>query len=202
MDVSPTEPVELQSLGEPSSLPELHSCDVLWSGSTGLVGVQRKTLRDLSCSLRDGRLAGEVAAMRLLAVRVLLVEGRLRWSPTGFLTTARPSLSKDQLRGLLWSAQARGLWVVHTDDLADSVSALSHLHAWVGKARHTSLDDGLRRRAMDGRGRHSRAESTRRRRRVTGRTRTAFFRGRFWRPKPPTRAPTATRSDHHGPRER
>jgi ERCC4-type nuclease len=56
------------------------------------------------------------------------------------LTTARPSLSKDQLRGLLWSAQHRGLWVVHTDDIDDSVAAIAHLRAWLDKLRHTSLE--------------------------------------------------------------
>jgi ERCC4-type nuclease len=140
MDVSPTEPPALRALGQTTGQPEQHGCDVLWTGATGLVGVQRKTLTDLAVSLRDGRLAREVAAMRLLAVRVLLVEGRVRWSPTGMLTTARPSLSKDQLRGLLWSAQHRGLWVVHTDDLEDSVAAIAHLHGWLDKPRHTALE--------------------------------------------------------------
>jgi ERCC4-type nuclease len=138
--VAPTEPDRLRRLGTTSPIPEHHGCDVVWTGPTGLVGVQRKELTDLWSSLRDGRLAREVALMRLLAVRILLVEGRVRWSASGHLSTARSPLTRTQLRGLLLSAQQRGLWVVHSDDIEDSADALVHLRRWVAKARHTALD--------------------------------------------------------------
>jgi ERCC4-type nuclease len=145
--VSPTEPAELRALGTTSGVPEHHGCDVVWTSRHGLIGVQRKELTDLWTSLRDGRLAREVAKMRLLGVRVLLVEGRVRWSPSGRLATARAPLTRDQLRGLLLSAQRRGLWVVHSDDVADSAAALLHLRAWAEKSHHTSLDLASARRA-------------------------------------------------------
>ena len=138
--VAPTEPDGLRRLGTTSPIPEHHGCDVLWTGRSGLVGVQRKELTDLWVSLRDGRLARELRLMRLLAVKVLLVEGRVRWSASGRLTTARTPLTRDQLRGLLLSAQQRGVWVVHADDLDDTAAALLHLRRWLDKRHHTSLD--------------------------------------------------------------
>jgi ERCC4-type nuclease len=137
--VAPTEPAGLRRLGTVSPLPEHHGCDVVWASGAGLVGVQRKELTDLWSSLRDGRLAREVDAMRLLAVRMLLVEGRVRWSSAGRLTTARSPLTRDQLRGLLLSAQHRGLWVVHTDDVDDSATALLHLRRWLDKRHHSAF---------------------------------------------------------------
>ena len=137
--VAPTEPPELRRIGTTSSIPEHHGCDVVWTGADGLVGVQRKELTDLFTSLRDGRLAKEVALMRFLAVRVLLVEGRVRWSASGRLATAKCPFTREQLRGVLLSAQHRGLWVVHTDDVTDSAGAVLHLRSWLAKPRHVAL---------------------------------------------------------------
>ena len=138
--VSPTEPHPLRALGAVGSLPDHHSSDVTWQGPNGLVGVQRKTLADLVRSLFDGRLADECARMRLLDVRVLLVEGVPHWSPTRRLVGVRPSITRDQLRGVLWSAQQRGLWVVTTHDLGDTVDCLLHLGRWLAKRRHVAFD--------------------------------------------------------------
>jgi ERCC4-type nuclease len=138
--ISPTELLPLQQLGVTSPVPELHGVDVCWTGPNGLVGVQRKELGDLVASVRDGRLAERVARMRLLDVRVLVVEGVPRWGPTGRLLNARPSITRDALRGVLWSAQQRGLWVVSTADVGDTVSAIAHLRRWLAKRRHTSLE--------------------------------------------------------------
>ena len=138
--VGPTEPLELRALGETSSLPEVHGCDVVWTGPNGLVGVQRKTIPDLVESLRDGRLASAAARMRLLDVRVLLVEGRPRWSHNGFLLGVRTSVGRDSLRGVLWSAQQRGLWVMTTDTLAESIDVIVHLRRWLAKRRHVSFE--------------------------------------------------------------
>ena len=139
--VAPTEPVSLRSLGATSAVPERHGCDVVWNlAGGGLAGVQRKTLTDLWFSLRDGRLAREVAAMEALARRVLVIEGRVRWSAAGVLTTGRTGLSRDQLRGLVLSLQARQVLVVHADDLSDTVAAVVHVRRWLDKARHPALD--------------------------------------------------------------
>ena len=148
--VAPTEPAALRRLGEPSPRPERHGCDVLWrDAAAGLAGVQRKTLTDLWSSLRDGRLARELLAMRsALAVCVLVLEGRLRWNARGRLSTAAVPLDRDQLRGLVLSAQQRGVWVLSTDDVDDTARAVAHLRAWLAKRHHTSLD--LRPASRDG----------------------------------------------------
>lgn len=138
--VSPSEPEVVQALGVVSPEPEVHGVDVLWTGARGRVGVQRKAVDDLVASVRDGRLRREIALMRWLSARVLLVEGRLRWSPSGLLTTVGARSSKEELRGLLLSVQLRGVWVVHTDDVDDSVRALIHLRRWTLKRAHRSLE--------------------------------------------------------------
>ena len=138
--IAPTEPLELRALGETSSLPDVHGSDIAFAGPNGLVGVQRKTLADLVASLRDGRLAEASARMRLLDVRVLLVEGEPRWSRTGHLLNARVRISRDALRGVLLSAQQRGMWVITTASLGQTIDALVHLRSWIAKRRHTSFD--------------------------------------------------------------
>ena len=139
--VAPTEPPALRLLGTVSGVPERHGCDVLWTTVGGrLAGVQRKTLTDLWVSVRDGRLAREVAAMGDLALRLLVLEGRVRWSGSGVLTTARAPLTREQLRGLVLSAQQRGIAVVHTDDVEDTAAAIVHVRRWFEKRRHSSLD--------------------------------------------------------------
>jgi ERCC4-type nuclease len=138
--VSPSEPDVVRSLGTCSAVPELHGVDLCWTGPGGLVGVQRKQLGDLVRSVRDGRLAEQVARMHLLDVRVLVVEGVARWSASGHLLTAHPSISRDALRGVLWSAQQRGLWVLRTEDVHDTVAAVAHLRRWIAKRRHVSTE--------------------------------------------------------------
>lgn len=138
--ISPTEPRPVQELGVSSPVPELHGSDVCWTGPNGLVGVQRTELGDLVVAVRDGRLAEQVARMRLLDVRVLVVEGTPRWGPTGRLLDARPSITRDAFRGVLSSAQQRGEWVVSTSSVHDTVAAIAHLRRWLAKRRHTSLD--------------------------------------------------------------
>ena len=139
--VSPTEPAELRRLGSTSGLPERHGCDVVWTTTRGeLAGVQRKTLVDLWVSLRDGRLARELTAMQQLSLAALVLEGRLRWSTGGRLTTARAPMTRDHLRGVELSLQRRGIAVVRTDDVVDSASAVAHIRRWHDKARHPSLD--------------------------------------------------------------
>jgi ERCC4-type nuclease len=139
--VAPTEPLELRRLGPRSVVPERHGCDVVWGTAGGeLAGVQRKELTDLWSSLQDGRLAREVAAMADLVLRVVVLEGRLRWSARGRLATARAPFTRDQLRGLVLSLQLRGIAVLHTDDLADTCAAVVHLRRWHAKPHHSALD--------------------------------------------------------------
>ena len=138
--VSPTEPPPIRAIGEVSLIPERHGVDVAFAlgGDPGrLAGIQRKTLDDLVVSLRNGRLGYELARTTSLAVKVLVVEGRVRWSPSGRLTTARPAIDRAALRGLLFSVQLAGAWVLHTDDVADTIAAITHLRTFLAKPAHS-----------------------------------------------------------------
>ena len=139
--IAHTEPPRRRQLATTSGGPERHGCDVVWTTATGeLAGVQRKTLTDLWASVRDGRLSREVAAMERLAFAVLVLEGRVRWSASGTLATARAPLDRDQLWGIVLSAQRRRIHVVHTDDLDDTAAAIGHIRRWHDQVRHASLD--------------------------------------------------------------
>ena len=139
--VSPTEPMALRRLGVTSGVPERHGCDVMWASGCGAsAGVQRKSLTDLWSSLRDGRLAREATAMMPLGLKVVVVEGRVRWSASGTLATGRAPFTKQQLRGLVLSLQRRGIHVLHTDDVDDTVAAIVHVRRWHDKPTHAALD--------------------------------------------------------------
>jgi ERCC4-type nuclease len=150
--VSPTEPAAVRALGRTSGEPECRGADLLWSSPLGAVGVQRKELGDLVASLRDGRLALEIGRLTTLAVAVLLVEGRVRWSSAGRLVTGgRPGMTRAQLRALLWTVQRRGVWITTARDLPDTVEVLRHLHGWLGTRRHTALERRPKPRSPDDR---------------------------------------------------
>jgi ERCC4-type nuclease len=141
--IAPTEPVALKALGKVSSAPEKHGVDVMFGTRQGAVGVQRKELTDFFASVADGRLAREYPLMQQLAIGVLLIEGRQRWSTEGYLLNlndfARQQWSRDQFRAYMLSVQARGIWVVETDDLADTVKWLKNFERWALKPNHNSL---------------------------------------------------------------
>ena len=137
--VSPTEPAPIRALGEVSLVPERHGVDVAFAiggDPAQLVGIQRRTLDDLVLSLRNGR-GHDLTRSTSLAAKVLLIEGRIRWSPSGRLTTARPSIERAALRGVLFSVQLSGTWVMHTDDVVDSIAAITHLRAFLAKPVHS-----------------------------------------------------------------
>lgn len=138
--VSPTEPAAIKALGQSSSVAERHGSDVLWGCQHGLCGVQRKEISDLVASMRDGRLGKEVAQMQPLeGLRALIVEGRPRWTTDGQLLDSYTTVTRDQLRGVLWTVRSKGIWVDWADDLTDTASLITALHAWSRKDRHDSL---------------------------------------------------------------
>ena len=89
--VAPTEPVALRERWEVSSLPERFGADVFWTvtrDARGLkVGVQRKEWKDLITSVEDARWARELAAMRALDVRFVVVEVGRRSETTACSST-------------------------------------------------------------------------------------------------------------------
>ena len=139
MLVSAAEPKSLQGLGTYSPLPEQYGVDFLIPCPVGMVGVQRKEIHDLIASRGDGRLARELAQMKQLDIGILMVEGRLKWTSDGVLSTSRSKWTRAQHLGLLFSIQSTGLWVNSTESISESREYLSHLEMWMMKSKHAGI---------------------------------------------------------------
>lgn len=141
MLVSPTEPRRIQRLGKLSSTPERHGTDILILEPPvrGLFGIQRKEVKDLLASLADGRLGKEVSQMQRLAIRALVIEGKMTWTNDGELMQDYVKISRPQFRSLMYSIRARGIWVEWADDLNDTVDVICGMRDWAAKEEHTSL---------------------------------------------------------------
>lgn len=137
--IAPTEPSPFDVLGKRSSQPERWGVDFLSFINGKWFGAQRKEVGDLIASLHDGRLSVERAQMNELlgmgGVAMLVVEGRPRFI-NGYLDKdyGRP-FSRDQLRRYLASVQNQGIWVEHTDSIADTIECLRSYEGWLGKEK-------------------------------------------------------------------
>ena len=138
MLVSAAEPKSLQ-IGSYSPLPESFGCDFLIPCPVGMVGVQRKEIHDLIASRGDGRLARELAQMKQLDIAILLVEGRLKWTSDGVLSTSRSKWTRAEHHGMLFSIQSTGIWVNSSADLTDSREYLTLLERWFMKENHKGI---------------------------------------------------------------
>lgn len=140
MLVSPAEPLLLRKLGTVSSLPEKHGADFLFMSPIGLIGVQRKEVKDFVSSCFDGRLAKELDQLKQVDVAALILEGELRWSGSGTLMGRwSKSYTKQLHLSLLFSAMRTGIWVVGTSNLTDTSECLLCLEQWLGKEEHKGL---------------------------------------------------------------
>jgi len=145
MLVSPAERwAPITALGLTSSLPERFGVDVLWSAPLhGLCGVQRKAFpADFLASKSDGRLQREAGQSSRLGLRLLVIEGRPRWSSEGelILINHGPHWTRSQMDRYLFSAQAKGFWISWSDDPTGTAAVVRDLYAWSMKASHHSLD--------------------------------------------------------------
>ena len=139
MFVSAAEPKSLQGLGTYSPLPESYGCDFLITCPVGLVGVQRKEIHDLIASRGDGRLARELAQMKQLDIAILLIEGKLRWTTDGVLSTSRSKWTRSQHYGMVFSIQSGGVWVNSSESLTESREYLFALNSWMTKEKHAGI---------------------------------------------------------------
>lgn len=139
MLVSAAEPASLRTLGTYSPLPESFGVDFLIPCPLGMVGVQRKEIHDLIASRSDGRLARELAQMKQLDIAILLVEGRLKWTSDGQLSTSRTKWTRAEHHGMLFSIQSTGTWVNSSADLGDSREYLGLLEKWLMKDKHKGI---------------------------------------------------------------
>jgi ERCC4-type nuclease len=140
--VAPTEPALLKEIANVVSMaPERYGVDVMWSSlGWGLCGVQRKTVQDFVASVHDGRLGKESQQMQRLGLRVLMLEGRARWTNDGMLADGYVRWSRKSHYGLLRSLQAKGIWVEFSNDTRDTVELVKELIKWANKERHLGLE--------------------------------------------------------------
>jgi ERCC4-type nuclease len=136
--VSPAEPKLLRDLGETSTLCEERGVDFLLTSPAGLVGIQRKEVRDLVASIRDDRICRELGQSKDLTQTVLLVEGDWRWQANGQSLTC-DGFSRSQLDGLLLSFQANGWWVLQSANIKETCEVIQRVKNWFSRGDHLSL---------------------------------------------------------------
>lgn len=138
--ISPAEPRAYHSLGQSSTLPETLGADFLmFSGSLGTIGVQRKEVKDLVRSIFDGRVSKELHQMKGLDIGIWLIEGKMNWSSDGSYLGDYRGLTEAQYHGSLFSIQSEGFWVTSTSSQTETMKWLSLFEKWAEKPSHTSL---------------------------------------------------------------
>lgn len=122
----------------------------------GLIGIERKAIRDLLGSMRDGRLADQLRAMtERFSVSVLIVEGRYRPGADGILEGPGPRSSywspikcgtvryqyAELAQFLMTIRMQSGVRVIGTEDKGSTVRAVMDIAHWFRKPwdRHKSL---------------------------------------------------------------
>jgi hypothetical protein len=130
-------------------VPETMGCDVLIFAGKHKIGVQRKEVKDLLASVDDGRLAMQLAQMQgaPLDLRVVLVEGQMRWSGSGLDAvldggwTGRGSRvwTRQQMLGIEWSVRARGADWVQTGGLDETLAWVQYAEDWWRRGEHRGL---------------------------------------------------------------
>lgn len=140
MLISPTEPPALRTLGRTSSTPEKHGADYLFLSNSGLVGVQRKEVKDWVASCFDGRLAKEIRQMRSLDLSIVVVEGKMVWSETGtLLSDWGRGYTRAMHLGVVFSMMREGMWLLSTQSLMETGEVLKGLEVWLRKEGHKGL---------------------------------------------------------------
>ena len=137
--ISPTEPQELIDALEAIRDAEIEErgADIgFYTNSVALVGIQRKEIKDLIASLRDGRLARECSEMRdNIDFPVLIIEGNLKylWEISHKTFTKAGLLNLE--RSLGWQF---GIRVEYSNNLQDTAALVFELRKWF-ESEHLSL---------------------------------------------------------------
>ena len=142
--VAPTERDEhIHGLAtEVSMLPERYGCDILWRARDSWWGVQRKEIKDFIASIQDGRLAREVAMMKPLPIKVVIIEGRVKWSTDDVLMIGswNTNITRTQFEGMLMSLMEKGVHVTWTGSTRETARWTRQFAKWSSKLRHGSLE--------------------------------------------------------------
>lgn len=139
--VSSTEPLTLRRLGESSQKPEEWGVDFLWwmRHDRGWAGVQRKEIKDLIASVRDGRMVKEMGQWGELTHVLLIVEGEVHWTGGMIVAGDRASMTIAEWHGVLWRIQAAGAKVAWTRNIGETLQLIGEFEAWTKTDKHRSL---------------------------------------------------------------
>lgn len=142
MIVSSTEPKSLQMLGDAiNTKPEQFGLDFMWwvPSLKGWGGVQRKEIKDLIASIRDGRLGRELVQMEAAKLKMLCVEGR--WTTAGEMVMAdkHTTIPARQFHSVLWGLQQQGIMVTYSSTMKETARVVAAFEDWTKREKHSSL---------------------------------------------------------------
>lgn len=145
MIIAPTEPPALRAIGDVNMTPEKYGCDIFIIARGQLIGIQRKEISDLFASVEDGRLKVQMDMMGPLHASYVIIEGSPRFTTDGKLMGKRygRQWTRDAYTSVLISIQNRGVKVLHSANLEDTIRLCKLVEQWHGKDTH-SLIDGAR----------------------------------------------------------
>lgn len=142
MLIAPSEPKSFHTLGETSSIPEQYGADFLVVAQDYLIGVQRKTFpADFLASLYDGRLATSITKLAQCRGRILVLEGRPKFTASGVLANEdrHPSFQLSTLQALMLDAAINyGVATFWTDDTMGTRNLLQRIKDW-STSTHSAL---------------------------------------------------------------
>jgi ERCC4-type nuclease len=145
--ISPTEPKELHKLGTVSWKPELHGVDIMFASKGRWIGIQRKEVKDFVASIENKLLNKQLSQMGNLDIPILLIEGQFKFTVEGVLAGKDygRSWTDQSIWGLMLSIQAKGVQIVHTQNLAATARFIKYSQTYFAKSRHSSLSsrDGV-----------------------------------------------------------
>ena len=125
-----------------SPLCESNGVDIIVPTRTGLIGFQRKTLKDLYASFNDGRFTfelGQIRSSSLLARSILLLELDRRRTTVDNRSFIDVPITQHQLRNALVKAQLNGLFVIESTDLLDSARSIIEVSTYLASDRGERL---------------------------------------------------------------
>lgn len=142
MLVSPTEPPELRAIGEVSWKAEDYGADILITRDKERIGIQRKEVMDLLGSVENKLLGKQLNQMAQLRTKILLIEGRMQFTLTGeFMGKSYgEAWNQKKIWGLLMSIQRKGVWIITTENLSETVECVQYLEGYFKKKTHRGLD--------------------------------------------------------------
>jgi ERCC4-type nuclease len=141
MLVAPSEPLQFKHLGKSSPQPEHFGVDFLWwvGHERRFAGCQRKEVSDFSASVRDGRLAKELAQWEPLCQVLVVIEGTIEVHGNEVIINDWTHMSVKQWQALIWKMQDVGAKVTGTVNQADTAEIITMFQTWTKKVAHSSL---------------------------------------------------------------